>query len=302
MIPGLDARKTQELLCYLLIFRNRPHPRETLAGILWGDNTTAHSKKYLRQSLWMLQRALESFTSFETPFLVVDENWISLNPKAKYWLDAAEFERIHQEIRVTTPHLISPGDAEVLRSAINLYQGDLLEGWYEDWCIFERERLQNIYLGMLEKLAGYCESCKDWESGLTYCSHILRYDRASERTYIQMMRLYFLSGDRTEALRQYERCTVVLREELGVAPSRKTRDLYEQMRVEQFTPLADTPLEIAHTRSPDKAESHSKSIPQTRSLSTALRNLRHFRIKLSQLQIQLEGHIQELEKNLQDDL
>ena len=33
----IRARKVQELLIYLLIFRNHPQPRESLSEILWAD-------------------------------------------------------------------------------------------------------------------------------------------------------------------------------------------------------------------------------------------------------------------------
>ena len=35
-----------------------PADRESLAALLWGENPTAQSKKYLRQALWQLQHAL----------------------------------------------------------------------------------------------------------------------------------------------------------------------------------------------------------------------------------------------------
>ena len=38
----------------------------------------------------------------------------------------------------------------------SVYRGDLLEGCYQDWCLFERERLQNAYLAMLDKLMVRC--------------------------------------------------------------------------------------------------------------------------------------------------
>ena len=57
-LVGCEARKLQELLCYLLLYRDRPHYRETLAAVLWSDSTTAQSKKYLCQALWQLQAAL----------------------------------------------------------------------------------------------------------------------------------------------------------------------------------------------------------------------------------------------------
>ncbi len=60
VLDGFDARKVQELFCYLLLHRDHSLPRETLASLLWPDTTTAQSKKNLRQALWQLQSALGS--------------------------------------------------------------------------------------------------------------------------------------------------------------------------------------------------------------------------------------------------
>jgi DNA-binding SARP family transcriptional activator len=96
-----------------------------------------------------------------------------------------------------------------------------------------------MYLGMLDKLMGYCEAHQDYEAGLVYGTRILRYDRARERTHRWLMRLHYLAGDRTEALRQYERCVAALDEELGVKPAERTIALYEQIRADR---LDDPPL------------------------------------------------------------
>jgi DNA-binding SARP family transcriptional activator len=54
-LDRLPGGKPIELFCYLLLQRERPHSREVLASLLWGDCTTSQSKKYLRQALWQLQ-------------------------------------------------------------------------------------------------------------------------------------------------------------------------------------------------------------------------------------------------------
>src|SRR3954468_20050627 len=51
-MAGLDARKVQELFCYLLLYRDRPHPREALATLLWSESPAFQAKKGLRQTLW----------------------------------------------------------------------------------------------------------------------------------------------------------------------------------------------------------------------------------------------------------
>ncbi|HEX5705812.1 MAG TPA: bacterial transcriptional activator domain-containing protein, partial [Pyrinomonadaceae bacterium] len=149
---------------------------------------------------------------------------------AGFWLDVSVFERAFALAKGAAGREMDEARAAVLREAVEVYAGDLLEGWYQDWCLYERERLQNMYLAMLDKLIGYSEAHQQFELGLTYGAQILRYDRARERTHRQMMSLQYLSGDRTAALRQYERCAAALDEELGVRPDKRTVALYQQIR------------------------------------------------------------------------
>lgn len=52
------STKAKELFCYLLLYRDRPHTRETLATVFWGEFAPEQTRKYLRQTLWQLQHAL----------------------------------------------------------------------------------------------------------------------------------------------------------------------------------------------------------------------------------------------------
>src|SRR5579872_332329 len=93
IIEGLDARKVQELFCYLLLHRDHSLSRETLASVLWPETTTALSKKSLRQALWQLQSALGAQNAaIQKRLLVVDPEWIQLNAQADLWLDVATLE------------------------------------------------------------------------------------------------------------------------------------------------------------------------------------------------------------------
>jgi len=234
-VSGLDSAKLQELLSYLLVHRNSSHARETLATLLWGETSTTQSKKYLRQALWQLQSALEAGEERGGPRAFnVEPDWVSLNRNGGIWLDLEEFEQAFARAREVAGQHLDETAAAALEAAVQLYQGDLLEGWYQDWCICERERLQANYLLMLDKLMSHCEARQKYETGLTHGLTVLRYDRARESTHRRLMRLYYLAGNRTGALRQYENCANALREELGVKPSRLTVTLFEQMRLDEF--------------------------------------------------------------------
>ena len=245
VLEGFDAHKVQELFCYLLLHRNHPLPRETLAGILWPDMTTYLSKKNLRNTLWRLQSLLDSSYKLSNErLLLVEPEWIQLNSEADLWLDVAVFESAYRQLQALRDQNMNTMTLQMLQSAVQLYQGPLLEGWYEDWCLQERERLQDIYLAMLDILMDYCEIQHQFEMGLQYGMRILCYDRARERTHRRLMRLYYLAGDRTAALRQYERCIEALDEELDIHPSKNTIALYKQIRADQVegSALASTEL------------------------------------------------------------
>lgn len=245
----LHAPKHQELLCYLLVHRDRPHPRETLASLLWGNNSTEKSKKYLRQALWQIQHALETRPGEPGGgVLVVENEWVRFNAEGDLRLDLADFERAYALAQADAERGRNEAAVAGLRSAVQIYRGDLLEGWYQDWCLFERERLQNIYFQMLDKLMSHCEATRDYERGRTYGSLILRHDPARERTHRQLMQFHYGAGDRTAALRQYERCIAALAEELGVKPDRRTEALYQQIKADNcppHTPDASLPAEAS---------------------------------------------------------
>lgn len=234
-VVGLESCKVQELLSYLLLHPQRPHFRETLAGMLWGESTTAQSKKYLRQTLWSLQHALGSAAgTCGAGLLVADAEWVQVNPEADFRLDVSAFERL---VALTRPRETAPLDdegARALCAAAELYEGDLLEGWYQDWCLNKREQLQNLLLSLLDRLMTYCEGSRRYEDGLAYGARILGIDRARERTHRRMMLLRYLAGDRTGALRQFERCAAALNEELDVRPSHLTSALCEQIRADKL--------------------------------------------------------------------
>jgi DNA-binding SARP family transcriptional activator len=230
-LKGLGSTKVQELLSYLLIHRNRPRPREALASLLWGDTSTDKSRKYLRQALWHLQTLLKSHIPAEADqLLLVEDNWVQLNTGSEIWLDVAVLEDAFVVLKDKPGWQMDATDKDVAQTAVEVYQGELLEGSYQDWCLFERERLQNMYLAMLFKLMSYCEANNEYEAGQLYGFRILNYDRASERTHRRLMRLQYMAGDRTAALRQYDRCVAALDEDLGVKPDERTVTLYEKIR------------------------------------------------------------------------
>jgi DNA-binding SARP family transcriptional activator len=233
-VPGLAARKVQELLCCLLLRRDRPQSRDALASLLWADADPDQARRYLRQALWQLLSALDAVTPAPCDRLLqVNGAEVHVNPVAPLWLDVAVLESVLDRVQGTPGRDLDAKDFAPLREAAALYRGELMVGYYADWCIYERARLERIYLSLLDKLMDYCQAHEKYEAGLLYGQQILRVDCCSERTHRRMMRLYLLAGDRTAALQQYQRCASSLEAELGTEPSPRTRALSEQIRADE---------------------------------------------------------------------
>ncbi|MCB8952937.1 MAG: hypothetical protein H6650_13090 [Ardenticatenales bacterium] len=282
-MPGIDAGKVQQLFSYLLLHRDRPHAREKLASLFWDSTTTAQSKKHLRQTLWQLQSSLDEAHSAQV--IHVEPEWVQVNTTDDFWLDVALFEQTFLLAQGTAGRELSADDAQKLRQATQLYQGNLLEGWYHDWCLYERERFLHMYLGMLDKLMGYSEARRAYEDGIRYGQMILRYDLARERTHRRLIRLFYQAGNRTEALRQFDRCEAALSRELGVRPARGTLVLNEQIRAD--TLAADDP--ILMVLADDEDGLNAGINPEPTGLPEAISRLRQMRATLTLLQQQVDS-------------
>ncbi|MGA7733211.1 MAG: bacterial transcriptional activator domain-containing protein [Chloroflexia bacterium] len=286
-LSGIDACKLQDLLSYLLLYRNRAHSRDVLAGLLWGESPGAQAKKYLRQALWQLQSILDCSTGQSNYHLLqVEPDWVRIDSEPDLWLDVEILEHAYSLVQRIPGEQMDTAKVEIVQRAVTVYTGDLLENCYHDWCLYERERLQNIYLVMLDKLMDHCEAHGQHASGVAYGEHSLHYNRARERTHQRLMRMRYFAGDRTAALRQYERCRLALDEELGVEPSKRTTTLYEQIQ-------RDAVDEVAPAASESYASEANTTAPV--SLSEVLSHLRGFQVVLTNIQQQVQQDIRAVE-------
>lgn len=239
MLSGLEARKSQELFSYLLLNANRSHPREALADLLWEDGADGRSKKYLRQALWHLRSALDSVGAGGKPDpLLIDSDYIGINPEAELWVDCLMLEKAYAQCRDVSGYALDQERATLAKEAVNLYQGELLSGWYYDWCLYERERYLNLFLNISGKLINYYELQQIYDSAIELSSRILSIEPAHERTHRCLMRLYYLAGDRTAALRQYQQCLAILQSEFDVSPTANTIKLYQLIQADHGDGLA----------------------------------------------------------------
>jgi DNA-binding SARP family transcriptional activator len=228
--PIKVTRTCQNLLAYLLLQRDRTHPREVLAGLFWANHSQDHARRNLNSALWRLRQILEpAGVSRGTYLQSTDVSEVGFNSASDYWLDIAAFESQVAHALTTPIQHMHASDAQMLENALQLYTADLLEGFYDDWALRERERLRRMYLNSLAHLMTYYRLHQAFAQSLACGQKILDHDPLREEIHREMMRLYLANGQRTLAARQYEQCRTILADELRIAPMEETQILYAQI-------------------------------------------------------------------------
>lgn len=227
-VAGLSGRKAQELLAYLLLSPGRPHARERLAHVLWESEDATQPRTYLRKALWQLQRAFGRVgASGQPPAVHADAECIEIRCAPWLWVDVHEFDAAFDDaMRGGTIRR----SVDRLERALAVYRGDLLEGWYLSWCEVERVRLQQRFVTLAGWMLDACVETGEVERGLGVAARVLAKERAHERTHRHVMRLLAQGGDRTSAIRQFERCREILQADLGVDPSPTTVEVLHAVR------------------------------------------------------------------------
>ena len=215
-------KKAQALLAFLALQKGRPIPREQLATLLWGNSATEQARQSLRQCLAALRNALGAELS---EAIVADTTSVLLAPSDRWSVDVAAFEIACQ----------SSSLADLARASA-LYRDELLAGLqipvepFGDWLSLERQRLFSLRLDLLQRLADARANAGDMENGIAAARHLTSLDPLREEGHRLLMRLLAAAGNRSAALKQYERCAQTLRDELGIAPDAETDRLAEAIR------------------------------------------------------------------------
>ena len=215
----LPTRKSQALLAYLAVPAGRFHAREKLTAMFWGETPEAQARQSFRQALLSIRRAVGSGPR---PILLARSGAVALDAEA-VTVDVALLEAA-----------LADGTTEGLEQAAALCKGEFLAGLnlneqaFEEWRVFERERLNVLAVEALTSLVDR-QAPETPEAAIQTTRRLLAIDPSQERMHRALMRLLLRQGQRAAALKQYQLCVDWFERELGVEPEEETRQLYRDI-------------------------------------------------------------------------
>lgn len=214
------SAKSLPLLLYLLLHQDEPLNRRSVAFTLWPDHTEDEAKATLRRHLHLLQKTLPH--PADAPWVVSDPLTILWRTSRNTHCDVTEFQALSQH-------------DDTRPEAVELYLGDLMEGFEDEWIAPVRESLREIQIGNLDELMKACRARGDLSSAFEYAQRLLRMDPFREDAVRSAMAIRHELGDRAGALRFYGVFEKRLRDELGAEPMEQTRAIRDAIATSAVT-------------------------------------------------------------------
>ena len=214
-VQGSDGRelrtvmaqpKRAALLVYLALAGPRGfHRRDTLVAMFWPEHDAERARNALSQAVYFLRRALgaDAIVTRNVEELGIDPD--------KVWCDAIAFD--------------AALNARHPSEAVELYRGDLLEGFhvsdapeFDRWLEAERARLADRWARAIEAMADEAEAGGDPAGAVTWLRRLAARHPDSSRIALRLMRAMAAAGDRAGAIRHARTHETVLREVLDATP------------------------------------------------------------------------------------
>ena len=228
VLPPIASRVGRSLFARLVMQRGRPLQREYLAGTFWSELPEGRARRRLSHTLWQIQDVVN-----EGPIshLTVTPDTLAFDTDTPCWLDVDEFDSVFDTLGLARPgaQLGRTADLAALRRCVELYRGDFLAGFFDDWVTVEQEVYRERYRVALGRLVETTKAHGAYEEALTHARRLTHHDPLREEAHQEVMRLSFLLGRPNDAVQQFERCRSVLSEAIGAEPSHSTTELYRRI-------------------------------------------------------------------------
>ncbi len=205
----------QRLLAFLAL-HERPLHRVYVAGTLWIDASEDRAAANLRSSLWRLH---------QPGYKLVEATNLQLRLAPEIPVDVREMRAVAHKL-LMNPESIEEREIDLHEASLT---GELLPDWYDDWVFLERESLRQLSLHALEALGehllGNGRLGPALEAGLAAVGS----DPLRESSHRLLIKVHLAEGNAGEAIRQFRFCQRLLRQELGLEPSRQLVELVQDL-------------------------------------------------------------------------
>ncbi len=122
---------------------------------------------------------------------------------------------------------VARSEGDIGAGAVSSLLDDLLPGWYDDWAIIAAEDWRQLRLHALEAVAARLTEADRLAEAAVAAMAAVRAEPLRESARAALIRVHLAEGNQSNAHGEFERYRVLLRAELGVAPTPRLRQLLD---------------------------------------------------------------------------
>ncbi|GGN36117.1 hypothetical protein GCM10010109_60750 [Actinoplanes campanulatus] len=216
------------VFAYLALAPSGGRPRSVAAAQLFADCSTGTARRRLNTALWRLRSEIRSNVGVEV-IANVGGPCVGLDAAAGVTVDASVFQDLVAPVLQRDEATVTEADAARLETAASMYCGELLEACHDEWVLAHRNRIENLYLSTLDCLVRHHGERGDVAAVTRFGELALGLEPLREDVHRHLMTAYADAGRDDLVERQFERCRMVLLDELGADPMPETVALYARL-------------------------------------------------------------------------
>jgi DNA-binding SARP family transcriptional activator len=221
----VDVPASTHRLVALLALRRAAVDRSHASACLWLDKSEDRAFANLRCSLWRLRHC-------DVELVAATPSRLSLAPGVV--VDATGLLDLARAL-VDEVQPVELDGLDVAELAAEL-AAELLPTWYDDFVELERERFRQMRLHALEALSRRLRRAGRHAQALDAALTAVAADSLRESAHRCVIEVHLAEGNPGEAVRQYRQLAMIMEQQLGIAPSRRTLDLVAD-RTERLRPV-----------------------------------------------------------------
>jgi DNA-binding SARP family transcriptional activator len=218
-LPGRQARLA---FAFLTANRSRPISRGELVDVLWPEQPPQDTETALSAILSKLRAAVKKIGAT----IDTHSRSIGIRLPPETWIDVEEAANANDEAEGALRSGDIPKAWGCANVVVSITRRPFLPDWEAPWIEARRAAQRALLIRGLECMAATSEAIGDRSLAIQYSGEILDLEPFRETAYRQLMRLHAAMGNRAEALRVFDRCRTLLRDELGASPSQQTEALF----------------------------------------------------------------------------
>lgn len=221
------TQKALRLFAHLAITRT-PVTDDFMMELLWPDAPESKARNSLRNAVHQVRTVLKKIDDRPAAQLLLrGRKSGTARLDFEYDLDTELLDAYLKEAGVAIDEGKTDLAIERSKRALDLCQGDFMEGFHDEWVESQRVQHRELYMKSLGSLGRCYLKAQRFEEAEVAARRMLSLDDLREDAHEIAIRALVGDGRSAEAIRHYEETVNLFEEEIGVAPASLTAVLQD---------------------------------------------------------------------------